>query len=79
MKYLLLAGVLLGLISSTEAVTSRISKVLDIIATYLLKERSTLVPINYIKLKYEGWEEKAIDFYIKFYCSVFTSNETVVI
>ena len=57
MKYLLLVTVLLGLSTPTEAVTTRMFKVLDTCARYRLNEKTALVAIKDLKLKYEGKDE----------------------
>ena len=46
MKYLLLVTVLLGLSTPSEAVTTRMFKVLDTCARYRLKEKTALVAIK---------------------------------
>ncbi len=77
MKSLLLATLLLGLSTPSKAVTTRMFKVLDTCARYKLKEKSALVAIKDLKLKYEGNDESQAELFIKLYCSVFTPNENV--
>ena len=77
MKCLLLATVLWGLITPSKAVTTRMFKVLDTCARYRLKEKTALVAIKDLKLKYEGNDEREAELFIKLYCSVFTPNENV--
>ena len=77
MKYLLLLTVLLGLSTPLEAVTTRMFKVLDTCARYRLKEKTALVAIKDLKLKYEGRDESEAELFLKLYCSVFTPNENV--
>ena len=77
MKYLLLVTVLFGLTTPSKAVTTRMFKVLDTCARYRLKEKTALVAIKELKLKYEGKEESEAELFIKLYCSVFTPNENV--
>ena len=77
MKYLTLVIVLLGLSIPSEAVTSRMFKVLDTCARYRLKEKTALVAIKDLKLKYEGKDQSEAELFIKLYCSVFTPNENV--
>ena len=77
MKYLLLLTVFLGLSIPSEAVTTRMFKVLDTCARYRLKEKTALGTIKELKLKYEGSDESEADLFIKLYCSVFTPNENV--
>jgi hypothetical protein len=77
MKYLLLVTFLFGLSTPTVAVTTRMFKVLDTCARYRLKEKTALVAIEDLKLKYDGKDEKEAELFIKLYCSVFTPNENV--
>ena len=77
MKSLILTSLLLGLISPSKAVTTRMFRVLDTCARYRLKETTALVAIKDLKLKYEGKEEREAELFIKLYCSVFTPNENV--
>ena len=77
MKYLILLTVLLGLSTPSESVTTRMFKVLDTCARYRLKEKTALVAIEDLKLKYEGKDEREAQLFIKLYCSVFTPNENV--
>ena len=77
MKYFLLLTVLLGLSTSSNAVTTRMFKVLDTCARYRLKEKTALVAIEDLRLKYDGKDENEAELFIKLYCSVFTPNENV--
>ena len=77
MKYLLLFTVFLGLSTPSGAVTTRMFKVLDSCARYMLKGKTALVAIKDLKLKYEGKDESEAELFIKLYCSVFTPNENV--
>ena len=77
MKYLLIVTFLLWLSTPSEAVTTRMFKVLDTCARYRLKEKTALVAIKDLKLKYEGRNESEAELFIKLYCSVFTPNENV--
>jgi len=77
MKFLLLAALLLGMSNPSKAVTTRMFKVLDTCARYRLKEKTALVAIKDLKLKYEGKSESEAELFIKLYCSVFTPNENV--
>ncbi len=65
MKYLLLLPVFFVLITPSEAVTTRMFKVLDTCARYRLKEKTALVAIKDLKLKYEGKESKTFQKEIK--------------
>ena len=77
MKYLLLLTLLLVLSIPSKAVTTRMFKVLDTCARYRLKEKTALVAIKDLKLKYVGKDKKEAELFIKLYCSVFTPNENV--
>ena len=77
MKYLLLITFLLGLNTPSVAVTTRMFKVLDTCARYRLKEKTALVAIKDLKLKYDGKDENEAELFINLYCSVFTPNENV--
>ena len=77
MKILLIATLLLGFITPSKAVTTRMFKVLDTCARYRLKEKTALVAIKDLKLKYEGKDKSEAELFIKLYCSVFTPNENV--
>tara|TARA_B100000579_G_C22634674_1_gene758395 strand:- start:665 stop:904 length:240 start_codon:yes stop_codon:yes gene_type:complete len=77
MKYLLLVAAILGMISSSEAVATRMFKVLDTCARFRLKEKTALTAIKDLKLKYEGKDEGEAELFIKLYCSVFAPNENV--
>tara|TARA_Y100001968_G_scaffold112828_1_gene102238 strand:- start:658 stop:897 length:240 start_codon:yes stop_codon:yes gene_type:complete len=77
MKFLLFSILLLGLITPSKAVTRRMFDVLDTCARYRLKEKTALVAIKDLKLKYEGKDESEAELFIKLYCSVFTPNENV--
>ena len=77
MKFLLLSILSLGLISPTKAVSRRMFEVLDTCARYRLKEKTALVAIKDLKLRYEGKDKSEAEVFIKLYCSVFTPNENV--
>ena len=77
MKYLLLSTILLGLITPSKAVSRRMFEVLDTCARYRLKEKTALVAIKDLKLKYEGKDASEAEVFIQLYCSVFTPNENV--
>ena len=74
MKQLLLSTLLLSLVTPSNAVSRRMFEVLDICARYRLKEKTALVAIKELKLKYEGKEGSEADLFIKLYCSAFDSN-----
>ena len=77
MKCLLLTTLLLGFITPSKAVTTRMFRVLDTCARYRLKEKTALVAIKDLKLEYQGKDETEAELFIKLYCSVFTPNENV--
>ena len=77
MKFVLLSTLLLVFITPSKAVTTRMFKVLDTCARYRLKEKTALMAIKDLKLKYEGKEESEAELFIQLYCSVFTPNENV--
>ena len=77
MKSFLFAALLLVLITPSEAVTTKMFKVLDTCARYRLKEKNAFEAINDLKLTYEGKDKKEAELFIKLYCSVFTPNEKV--
>ena len=73
----MLATLLLGLIIPSKALATRMFKVLDTCGRFRLKEKTALVAIKDLKLKYEGKDESEAELFIKLYCSVFTPNEKV--
>ena len=77
MKLLLLSTLLLVLITPTKAVSKRMFEVLDTCARYRLKEKTALVAIKDLKLKYDGKDPSEAEVFIQLYCSVFTPNENV--
>ena len=77
MKYLLSFTILFGLITPSKAVSRRMFEVLDTCARYRLKEKTALVAIKDLKLKYEGKDASEAEVFIQLYCSVFTPNENV--
>ncbi len=77
LKCLLLISLLLGLSIPSKATSNRMFKVLDTCARYRLKEKTALVAIKDLKLKYDGQKASEAELFIKLYCSVFTPNENV--
>ena len=77
MKYLLLSLTLLVFNTPSKAVSRRMFEVLDTCARYRLKEKTALVAIKDLKLKYDGNDDREAELFIKLYCSVFTPNENV--
>tara|TARA_Y100001968_G_scaffold305270_1_gene320975 strand:- start:301 stop:546 length:246 start_codon:yes stop_codon:yes gene_type:complete len=77
MKFLLLATLFCGLITPSKAGNTRMFKVLDTCARYRLEEKTALIAIKDLKLKYDGRDEGEAELFIKLYCSVFTPNENV--
>ena len=77
MKYLLLSTILVGFITPSKAASRRMFEVLDTCARYRLKEKTALVAIKDLRLKYEGKNTSEAEVFIQLYCSVFTPNENV--
>ncbi len=77
MKLLLLSSLFLSFMTPLKAANTRMFNVLDTCARYRLKEKTALVAIKELKLKYEGKDEREAELFIKLYCSVFTPNENV--
>ena len=77
MKNLVFVTLFLSLITPSKAVSRRMFEVLDTCARYRLKEKTALVAIKDLKLKYEGENESEAELFLKLYCSVFTQNENV--
>ena len=77
MKCLLFSILLLVLITPSKAASRRMFEVLDTCARYRLKEKTALVAIKDLKLKYEGKDASEAEVFIQLYCSVFTPNENV--
>tara|TARA_B100000965_G_scaffold406771_1_gene448329 strand:- start:2065 stop:2304 length:240 start_codon:yes stop_codon:yes gene_type:complete len=77
MKFLILFTILFCLLSPSQAANKRMFEVLDTCARYRLKEKSALVAIKDLKLKYDGKDENEAELFLKLYCSVFTPNENV--
>ena len=77
MKFLILSTLLLGYITPSKAVSRRMFEVLDTCARFRLKEKTALVAIKDLKLKYEGKDAGEAEVFIQLYCSVFTPNENV--
>ena len=73
----MLVILLLGLNAPSKAVSTKMFKVLDTCARYRLKEKTALVAIKDLKLKYVGKDESEAELFIQLYCSVFTPNENV--
>tara|TARA_B100000700_G_scaffold238047_1_gene264448 strand:- start:735 stop:980 length:246 start_codon:yes stop_codon:yes gene_type:complete len=76
-KSLILSIIFFGLIVPSKAGPRRMFNVLDTCARYRLKEKTALVAIKELKLKYEGKDETEAELFIQLYCSVFTPNENV--
>ena len=68
---------MLVLITPSKAASRRMFEVLDTCARYRLKEKTALVAIKDLKLKYEGKDASEAEVFIQLYCSVFTPNENV--
>ena len=77
MKYLFVVFYLSFLISPSEAVTTKMFKVLDTCARYRLGEINANEAIEKLKLKSTNPSIKQPKVLVKRYCSVFTPNEKI--
>ena len=64
MRCLMLVILLLGLNAPSKAVSTKMFKVLDTCARYRLKEKTALVAIKDLKLKYEGKDESEAELFM---------------
>jgi len=77
MKYLFVVFYLSFLISPSEAVTTKMFKVLDTCARYRLGEINANEAIEKLKLKSTNSSTNQPKDLVKKYCSVFTPNEKI--
>ena len=77
MKYLFVVFYLSFLISPSEAVTTKMFKVLDTCARYRLGEINANEAIEKLKLKSTNFSTNQPKDLVKKYCSVFTPNEKI--
>ena len=77
MKILLIAFFLNSFISPTNAVTTKMFKVLDTCARYRLKEIDVKEAMEKLKLKPQNTSQVELKEIISRYCSVFTPNEKI--
>ena len=77
MKYLFVVFYLCSLIYPTEAVTTKMFKVLDTCARYRLGEVNANEAIEKLKLKLTNSSINQPKDLVKKYCSVFTPNEKI--
>ena len=77
MKFLSLVFYLSFLIYPSEAVTTRMFKVLDTCARYRLGEINALEAIERLKLKLTNSSSNQPKILVSKYCSVFTPNERI--
>ena len=77
MKYLFVVFYLCSLIYPTEAVTTKMFKVLDTCARYRLGEINANEAIEKLKLKLTNSYTNQPKDLVKKYCSVFTPNEKI--
>ena len=77
MKYLFVVFYLFLLINPTEAVTTRMFKVLDTCARFRLGEINANEAIEKLKLKLTNSSTGQPKDLVKKYCSVFTPNEKI--
>ena len=77
MKILLAAFILFAFSPPSEAVTTKMFKVLDTCARYRLKEIDAKVAIEKLKLESNNSSEIGLKNIVSNYCSVFTPNEKI--
>ena len=77
MKILLIAYFLLSFTSPTNAVTTKMFKVLDTCARYRLDEIDIEEAIEKLKLKLQDNSQFQAKVIVSKYCSVFTPNEKI--
>ena len=77
MKILLIAYFLLSFTSPTNAVTTKMFKVLDTCARYRLDEIDIEEAIEKLKLKSQNNSQVELKEKVRKYCSVFTPNEKI--
>ena len=77
MKILLIAYFLLTFTSPTNAVTTKMFKVLDTCARYKLNEIDSKEAMEKLKLKSQNSSQVLSKEIISKYCSVFTPNEKI--
>ena len=77
MKYLFLVTFVFGLSTLSEAVTIRMFKVLDTCVWSNLNEKTALVAIKDLKLKYEGKNASEAELFFKLYNLVFTWDDNL--
>ena len=77
MKILLIAFFLLSMASPSEAVTTKMFKVLDTCARYRISEIDANYAIEKLKLKFQNTSQIELKEKLSKYCSVFTPNEKI--
>ena len=77
MKTLLITFFLLSLTSPTNAVTTKMFKVLDTCARYRLNEIDVNEAMEKLKLKPQNTLKVELQEIVSKYCSVFTPNEKI--
>ena len=77
MKLFLIAYFLFAFISPSNAVTTRMFKVLDTCARYRLKEINVEEALEKLKLKSQSTSTIELKDIVSKYCSVFTPNEKI--
>ena len=77
MKILLIAFFLISFTSPTNAVTTKMFKVLDTCARYRLKEIDVKEALEKLKLKAKNNSQVESKEMVSKYCSVFTPNEKI--
>ena len=77
MKFFLIAYFLLSFTSPTNAVTTKMFKVLDTCARYKLNEIDAKEAIEKLNLKSQNTSQAKSKEKVSKYCSVFTPNEKI--
>ena len=77
MKIFLPAFLLFAFLPPTQAVTTKMFKVLDTCARYRLKEIDAKQAIEKLKLESKNSSEIGLKNIVSNYCSVFTPNEKI--
>lgn len=77
MKIFLIAFILLSFCSPSNAVTTKMFKVLDTCARYRLNEIDVKEAIEKLKLQSKNFSEFELKEIVNSYCSVFTPNEKI--
>ena len=77
MKILFIAYFLLSFTTPSNAVTTKMFKVLDTCARYRLNEIEEMEAMEKLKLKSQNFSKLELKEIVNKYCSVFTPNEKI--